>query len=442
MMDILLASHGFPPTHSAGAERRTERMARWLASQGHRVVVFTVESVQDPDPRLETREQDGFLVHRLYYDINSGDKFQNFYDNPFVGDSLRYVLSRQQFDLVHIVSGYLLGVPAIEITKELGLPLVITLTEYWFICARLNLIQLTGALCTGPDSIQKCTRCLLENKRRYRLAAQSSPFVMDVFWPMSHRLGLTTGTQQAVSDRQARLRNALAKADLVICPSQFLIDKFQKYRFDTEKFVHIRQGLAARVGDQKSTESIRQPDEALHIVYVGQIKYHKGVDLLLDAVMRLLDANEKVTLDLWGNEQEDPQYVQALKSRSMRYPTIRWNGQFTGDRIWDILSETDVVVVPSRWYENSPNVILEAFSMQVPIITTNLGGMAELVTHEENGLLFEIDRADELYQSLWRLMHEDHLLPKLRQGIPQIKNLHDEMQEIVSHYERLAKIYY
>jgi glycosyltransferase involved in cell wall biosynthesis len=441
-MNILLASHGFPPTHSAGAERRTERMAQWLNAQGHRVVVFTVERVNDPHQRVETHEQDGFVVHRLYYDIGSGDSFRGFYDNPFIGEALRHILVRDQFDLVHIISGYLLGAPAVEVTKQLGLPLTITLTEFWFMCSRLNLIQITGVLCSGPESVTKCARCLLEDKRRYRLPAQNAPAVMDVFWPMSHRFGLTADTQRAVTERQNRLKYALESADLVICPSQFLITKFQEFGYNTDQFVQIRQGLAAKSIDDKRSRQWRLNGDPIRLTYVGQLKYHKGVDILLEAVISLLNAGENVSLELWGNEMEAPEYVNRLKVRSAPYPAIHWNGSFTGGKIWEILSETDALVVPSRWYENSPNVILEAFSMRVPVVATNLGGMAELVSHERSGLLFEIDNVEELRLQLRRLLHDTELLWKLREGIPQVKTLDDEMRETMTHYDRLVKMQY
>lgn len=441
-MDILIASHGFPPTHSAGAERRAERMAKWLTSQDHRVVVLTVERVDDPNQRLETTEQDGFQVHRLYFDIKSGNSFLNLYDNAFIADTLRFVLTLQRFDLVHMISGYLLGAAAIETTKQLGLPLVITLTEYWFMCARLNLIQKSGILCVGPESTQKCTRCLLEEKRRYRIPAQSPPIVRDMFWPMSHHLGFTSTTELAVSTRQFRLKNALDAADMVICPSQFLIDKFQEFDFKTQRFVHIRQGLTTQIAQQKHHDRKQSPDKQLRLAYIGQIKYHKGVDILIEAVIRLLNAGENVRLDLWGKESESPEYVAPLKSRSAQYPAIHWNGHFTGGKIWDILSDMDAVVIPSRWYENSPNTILEAFAMNVPIVTTNLGGMAELVTHDLNGLLFELNQVDDLHHNLSRLVNEPHLLQRLREGIPTVKTIDQEMAEIVDHYEQLLKIYY
>lgn len=440
-MNILLASHGFPPTHSAGAERRTERMAKWLSKHGHRVEVFTVERVNDPHRRIETCVQDGFLVHRLYYDIHEGDPFENTYNEPFVGECLRRLLEKEQFDLLHIVSGYLLGVPAIEVAKQMGLPVVITLTEFWFMCTRLNLIQRTGALCTGPETVQKCTRCLLEDKRRYRLAAQNVPSLMDFIWPLSHRIGLTYEMQNQVQERQMRLKKALESVDLVISPSQHLIHKFHEFGFDTKNFVHIRQGLAVPPLEAIQSSFQRSPDSPLRVTYIGQLKYHKGVDLVVKAAIKLLEANQNLVLNLWGKETEAPEYVGQLKSLTASYHPIQWRGHFSGDRIWDILRETDVLVMPSRWYENSPNIILEAFAMRVPVIATNLGGMAELVSHEQNGLLFEIGNANELQYQIKRLLDDGHpLLARLRRGIQAVKTLEQEMKEIIPQYAQLLRL--
>ena len=166
---------------------------------------------------------------------------------------------------------------------------------------------------------------------------------------------------------------------------------------------------------------------------------HKGVDLVVDAVISLLDAGYKVSLDLWGSETEDPVYTQMLKDRSASYPTIRWNGKYTGAKVWEVLAGFDVAVVPSRWYENSPTVILEANEMNIPVITTNLGGMAELVEHSKNGLLFALNDLDDLTDQIKRLLTEGDLLPRLRANIPHVKTIEEEMHDLVEAYQNLLE---
>jgi glycosyltransferase involved in cell wall biosynthesis len=436
-MRVLLIVHGFPPTHSAGAERRAERMAHWLSAHEHYVEVLTVEKADDPALRLEASEQDGFTVHRLYYDVKAGDDpFRNLYDHPSVGGALRNLLAQERFDLVHIVSGYLMGGQAVHTAREMGLPVVITLTEYWFMCARLNLIQATGELCSGPESIDKCTRCLLADKRRFRLPAQATPRLMDVVWPVM--VALTPDTSAAVTRRQATLYKALNAADLVICPSQFLIRKFSEFGFDIAKFLYIRQGLAGQANSPRTEQTAGRP---LRLGYIGQIKPHKGVDLLIDAVIDLLNIGENIRLDLWGSKNDMPEYSIPLQMRSDAYPSaIHWQGAYKGSQVWDVLGSFDVLVMPSRCYENSPTVILEAYQMNVPVIATDLGGMAELVEHEKTGLLFEFESVSDLRRQIERLLHESDLLDRFRTNIPTVKTIDEEMSEIVEHYQRLVEV--
>lgn len=437
-MRILIAAHGFPPTHSGGAERRAERMANWFSKNQHEVEVFAVEDVSQPGFQVKTTIQNDYPVHRVYYDVNdSPDPFRNLYDNPQIGAAFSEFLAGKQFDLVHIVSGYLLGGQIIHAAKARALPVVITLTEYWFMCTRLNLIQPTGTVCSGPESDLKCARCVMEEKRRYRLPARLMPGVMDAAWSVLQRAPEVQQTADRITIRRTVLHDALNATDMVICPSQFLISKFGEFGFDTRNYVFLRQGLATPKANKPAPKA---PDEnSLRLGYIGQIAFHKGVDLLVDAVIKLLGEGHQISLDLWGSESQEPEYTSQLKARSAPYPTIRWNGSYTGAKVWDVLSALDMLVVPSRWYENSPNVILEAYEMGLPVIATGLGGMAELVQRDKSGLLFDLNSADSLAAQIQRVKTDNGLLPRLKAGIPTVKTIEEEMQETLLLYEQLIE---
>ncbi|NWG18387.1 MAG: glycosyltransferase family 4 protein [Chloroflexi bacterium] len=435
-MRILLAVHGFPPTHYAGAERVAERIVKGLVARGHEVEVFAVENVSTPGFRVETTPEDGFIIHRLYYDVKEGDTFRNLYDYPPVGDALRQILQNRNFDLIHLISGYLIGGQVAQVASEAGLPFVITLTEYWFMCPRLNLMHPNDALCSGPESDHKCARCLFEEKRRYRLPAQVAPNLMNAFWAIAQQAHLTDTQVEAVALRRETLRKALESADLVISPSRFLIDKFTSFGFNTKQFELIRHGISTPPLNNKEPQ--RKSGE-LCLGYIGQIKAHKGVDLIIEAVLPLLDAGEKFRVELWGPDGEVPEYTERLKEMTAPYPSIHWKGRYNKEKLWDILDGFDVLIVPSRWYENSPLVILEARHAGLPVIATRLGGMAEMVHHERSGLLFTLNDAADLREQIARLVHDTELLERLRAGVPPVKQSDEELDEIFAHYERLVE---
>ena len=141
------------------------------------------------------------------------------------------------------------------------------------------------------------------------------------------------------------MQQALNSVDLVICPSQFLIDKFAEYGFETDNFIFMRQGLNVPA-------SLPPPSSAtntLRLLYIGQIQHHTGVDLLVDATIKLLDQGYPVSLDLWGSESQSPKYTADLKTQSAPYESIRWNGRYSGSEVWDVLASADALVIPSRW---------------------------------------------------------------------------------------------
>jgi glycosyltransferase involved in cell wall biosynthesis len=409
-----------------------------LVAHGHHVEVFTCERLNDPHTHIDTNIENNIIIHRLNYDVKAGDYFQNLYDDPRVGAAFQTILSKNTFDVVHMVSGYLLGGQVIHTAKAAGIPVVVTLTEFWFMCFRLNLLKVNNEICVGPESDVKCMRCILEDQRRFRLPAQKAPMVMDVFWKVAKHAPFAQKQTAAVTRRRETLKAALEAADRVICPSHFLMNKFKEYGYNTDKAEYMLYGIKQPSAKQKAKANEQLKSGILRIGYVGQIKVHKGVDLLTNAVMSLLDEGQAVNLGLWGTNKGAVQYGNTLEAQTAAYEAICWSGSYNADQLWDVLGQFDVLVVPSRWYENSPTVILEAFAMGIPVIATRLGSMPELVKHEENGLLFEKDNIKDLRAQIRRLLDEPDLLAKLCAGIPRVPTIDDEVGPFYAHYQELT----
>ena len=82
-------------------------------------------------------------------------------------------------------------------------------------------------------------------------------------------------------------------------------------------------------------------------------------------------------------------------------------------------------------------MIQAAFAAGRPVIATNLGGMSSLVQHEVNGLLFERDNVADLSRQLERIINEPALLERLRSGIPPVKAIGQEVDEVAAMYRQL-----
>ena len=151
---------------------------------------------------------------------------------------------------------------------------------------------------SGPDDDAKCARCLLESQRRYRLPARLPDAIGRAFWASVAGLPAHSQMVSRVADRRRRLHEALAAANLVVCPSRYLLATFARFGFDTARFTFMRQGIVKPPPEGASIP--RQHSPILRIGYLGQLKAHKGIDLLVDAVGRMLQDGLEVSLDLWG----------------------------------------------------------------------------------------------------------------------------------------------
>ena len=178
----------------------------------------------------------------------------------------------------------------------------------------------------------------------------------------------------------------------------------------------------------------KTPSPSLRVGYMGQITWHKGIHVLLEAARRMPDA--PVIVRVYGDTAPFPEYTARLRHLIAEDKRLQLAGLYDRQELSRILQELDVIVVPSLWYENSPNVILEALACRTPVIASNLGGMAELIQHGRNGLLFEAGNASDLAAQLGRLVEEPGLLDALRRGTGPVRSMDEEISELVGIYER------
>lgn len=443
-MRILFLCHFFPPLHTSGAENYTYNLARALVQRGHQVYVLCA-GTWDRGERYwngytnETVE--GIRVRRLHLCWHKApDPNRYLYDNPITAEFLRTWLPEIRPDIVHVTSCYTLSASVIPVCKEAGLPVVVTLVDFWFLCPSLHLLRSDGALCDGQTTPWDCLRCMLFRAKAYRWPAKLLPdsAIQPVLTALSKSaLNRSPGLRGMGLNMRARKRiaaQALRQADVVVAPSQFL----------GELHTAVVDGIPLRVqlyGHDLSWLADyrrRQPDDQLRFCYLGQIAHDKGVHVLIEAFLKL-DPGPSVWLDIWGGLADGDPYTAHIQQLAARSGQIQLRGRFPRSQLGEVLSQADVVVAPSVWYENNPLVIQEAFAAQVPVIASNLGGMAEFVQHEVNGLLFEAGDIDDLTLQMRRITEEPALLDRLRSGIPPVKTIEQEMDELMVVYQQVMR---
>ena len=114
--------------------------------------------------------------------------------------------------------------------------------------------------------------------------------------------------------------------------------------------------------------------------------------------------------------------IEAFQTAEQHRPVserlVSFNGPYSLDRVQSRMARVDWTVVPSVWWEIFGLVISEAWMFGRPIICSNAGGMAERVTHEVDGLHFELGDPAALAQAIERACTEEGLWGRLHAAIP------------------------
>lgn len=433
-MKIAIAVHHLPPRFIGGAEWRAYRTARALQNQGHSVQVVCVESIDDRriagGLHSQQEEFEGVPVHRLFMNTATApDPFRWEYDNLWIGDYLRRLFHEWRPDIFHLVSGYLITGRGLLIAQEMAIPSVVTLTDFWFLCRRITLLRSDGALSDPVPNPRACAQCFGEERRRYRWTRHIFPALMRRYWDLHSK------AIERFAERRRFLSEALTQAQAVICPSQFIRDVHRQIGVREDRLLFMRQGLDLARYDQTSLEKSFAP--ILRLGYIGQIAPHKGVHLLIEALQCLPEL--AVSAHIYGDLQQFPAYTKRLRRLGAKDKRVILAGRYDRKRdLGRIMRDLDALVVTSTWYENSPNAILEGFAFRTPVITARLGGMAELVQHEHNGLHFTPGDATDLARQIQRIATEPNLLQTFSRNIGIVKQLDEEIAELERLYHRLV----
>jgi glycosyltransferase involved in cell wall biosynthesis len=435
-MRITLVTPHFPPRYLAGVELHTQRLSASLASQGHRPDVVCVEGIDATAGAISVRSETGAAcpVHRLT--PRSGD-FRRSYHDSEVRQWLVTRLRAHASDVLHLQSGYLLGGSALLAAQDLGVPCVVMLHDYWFVCPRITLMHPSGRPCTGPDHGAKCAWCLNADRRVLRAADRATRGLFSRVMARTFRLPALASFARweirapHLAERSAQLAASLSRAEVVAASTEYLARRVVSSLKRPVEVRVVRCGID--LGVVARTGARRQPTSTVRVAYLGQVAHHKGIDVLVRAVRALPHA--PLELRVHGDLQREPAYAARLRRLAGDDTRIHLMGGYHNDKVGEILADVDVVVVPSRWPENYPAVILEAQACGVPVIASRAGGMPEMVRDGIDGVLVEPDHIAQLSATLGRCCTDRAYLPGLAAAVRPPRSHVDEAREWVSLYE-------
>lgn len=438
-MKILKIIHGYPPLYNAGSEVYSQSICDELC-KSHDVLVFTrEENPFRPDFSIRNQRIHESLAITLVNMPRSKDGFRHQeLDARFAG-----IVTEFNPDVAHIGHLNHLSTGIVDVLKETSIPIVFTLHDFWLMCPRGQFLQRNFGegklheLCDGQEH-EKCSNtCYKMLHSGYEV-----PWHRSMSYEMNHIIptgkdalsdgGYWTDWVEARMDETSQIVN---KVDQFIAPSKYLMQRFIKdFNVPEEKIIYLDYGFPTHYLTPSSNKT---HSKKYRFGYIGTHIPAKGINLLIEAFKNL---NVESELFIWG--AKDQQATNALKVLAEGNNDIHFMGEYVNQNLADeVFGRVDCIVVPSIWTENSPLVIHEAQACHIPVITANVGGMAEYVDHRTNGLLFRHrDVSSLLEQMQWAAIHPDKMIGLGKRGylysddgsIPNVKDHCLELEKIYS----------
>ena len=445
-MKILFVLHQYLPRHVTGTEQYVRSLAHYLHAQGHEVHVFAYEPlIQFAAPGRDWFEQDEVFeeipVHRCsVHPRHSANRELGEFENPLVGQMFARWFATQSFDVVHVFHLRNIGVEVLREPQRRGVPTVVHLMDFWFLCPNFLLLRRDGDLCDGPpDKGFGCLECMDPGLAWEVERLELRPFLEGLAHTRPSASGLDATVPRrahVLLTRKQALFSALRAADAVIAPSHFLRGMFEAQGFPKGKIRYLPYGLDPARGASRPKDPPEREDDLLHVGYIGSISEHKGVHIAISAVLEL--GRQDLRLHIHGDLESHPDYVKELRAQAGDDPRIVFHGRFESAQLGTVLATVDCLVVPSLWYENTPFSMLEALNFGLPVLASDLGGMSEIVSHGSNGLLFPVGEVPALSKLLVGLAEDRELLQRLAEGA-KVADVRDDVKALTGIYTELVE---
>lgn len=445
-MKILLTVHQFFPDYISGTEVLTYSVAKALIAKGHQVTVFTghpARSILADHERFDQYDYEGIKVHRFHHAHapmgNQNVVSEIEHCNLLAASYFKNLVRQIRPEVIHYFHLSRLGSALIDVGLGENIPSLFTPTDFWMLCPTSQLLLTNGKMCGGPSKTGgNCVKHVAELTRGKRVAALMKAMptkAIDAMIFAAKRARFISNPLRneivALSQRGNFLIERLNKLDAIIAPTQLMFDSLKSNGVSAEKILLSAYGIDTT--PYAKTRRLRQLRKPLNIGFIGTLSEHKGCHVLIDAVSKL--PNGSYSLKIYGSPHHFPAYFSRLEQAAQGNSSVTFCGTFPNSEIGNILSDIDVLVVPSLWYENTPLVIYSAMAAGCPAIVSDFPGMTEAVHDGVNGLSFTSGDYNQLHDRLCRLMNEPELLKHLSTNCHPPKSVVEYTDELLALYK-------
>ena len=380
-MRILLANYRY--FLSGGPERYMFNVSDALIRSGHDVVPFSIQyarNVLTPYSNhfatpIGTADEVYFRQQRQ--SIGTAIKtLERLFYSPEVEKKVLALAREVRPDVAYVLHYLRKLSPSLLVgLKQAKLPILVRLSDYQMSCPQAHFLR---------DS-KPCSLCAAGNvlpSIRYRCVQGSlSASVANAFATWFHR--------------------AKGYFDLIDCfvvTNGFMADILRQGGVSSERVSLIPTFVQPRVPTELLIKQKRD-----QVAYVGRLEHIKGVHVLIEAAGILKVRFPEVGWSFRIAGEGSPDYVAMLQRRMLDLDLsgrVEFCGPLDTNDVFDLLATSRIQVVPSLWFENLPNSLLEGYASCTPAIASALGSLTATVEHGRTGMLFAPGDASSLAEAL------------------------------------------
>jgi glycosyltransferase involved in cell wall biosynthesis len=350
----ILQIHKFFYPH-AGSETVLFHTRELLKSNGHEVIDFAMKH-----PKNVESPYDGLFAPRREYTDSSRSKFLRGRDaissvySLAARTRLRRLLEQTKPDVAHMhIIYHQLTMSVVDELARAKVPMVMTLHDYKIGCPAYVLYR-DGHPC------HDCTTGAVYNVVRHKCIKGS------------RSASVLAGVEAALS----HLTGKYDKIDSYVCPSAFIGSVATETGIPADR-IHVIPNF---LPDSEVGQMVTSLADAPRFFFAGRLEEVKGVDDLLEAFKDEDPAMGTLVIAGAGGGLEEKVKVVAKERANIEYL-----GRLSRGEVVQQLRQSRAVVLPARWDENNPMSILEARTLGIPVIVSDLGGLPEMVADGVDG---------------------------------------------------------
>jgi glycosyltransferase involved in cell wall biosynthesis len=391
-----------------GAERYYFELKALLERHGHQVIPFSMQH-----PNNFSSEWSEYFVSNI--EFNGHSPLRKLAHGPKIVSRVLYsqeakaaitrLIERVKPDIAHLhMIDHQLSPSILHALQRYDIPVVQTCHQYKLVCPSYRLLVMREN--------RICEKCVTGN----------------FYHAVLERCHKDSVAASALLAFESYLHKWMKVYDLIQLfhvPSRFLGEKFRAGGVDEKRIWHQFYTLDLR----------RYPFSEVfedYFVYYGRLSEEKGILTLLKAMRQVNTSKLLIIGD--GPQRADLEKFAAAHKLS----NVVFTGAKAGEELTQLISAAKFVVVPSEWYDNSPLVIYESFSMGRPVLATTLGGMPELIEDGVNGRLFAPKDADGLSRIINEMLRDEKRLAAM--GKAGRATAEREFDPEV-HYQKIYEVY-